>query len=246
MSQAESTRYLDTERLDAIDARTFQSRRPYPWVNPADLLTPEGYQRLYDTLPDVGLFTPVFGAVRKHGQQSHDRYGLAYRRDLDVGAPWHDFVRELHGPIYRRFLSRMLNRRFFILRLHWHYTPNGCSISPHCDSKTKFGSHIFYFNTPADWDPAWGGQTLILDDGGRFTPRSAPRFEDFERAMTADTMGNRSLLFARGAQSWHGMRDIHCPEQAMRRVFIVVITAAVRTTARDFVRQLRGQAAKSY
>ena len=246
MSQGESMRYLDADRLDAIDAGAFQSRRPYPWVNPADLLTAEGYRRLYDTLPDVALFTPVFGVTRKHGQQNHDRYGLGYRRDLDVAAPWREFIRELYGPTYRRFLRRMLNRRFFSLHLHWHYTPNGCAISPHCDSKTKWGSHIFYFNTPADWDPAWGGQTMILDDGGRFKPKSAPRFEDFDSAITAETLGNRSLLFARGAQSWHGMREIHCPEHAMRRVFIVVINDAVLTKARAVIRQLRGQAVDRY
>jgi hypothetical protein len=246
MSQTQSMRYLDADRLDAVDAAAFQSRRPYPWVNPAGLLTAEGYRRLYDTLPDVARFTPMFGVTRKHGQQSHDRYSLEYRRDLDLEAPWREFIRELYGPTYRRFLCRMLNRRFFSLRLHWHYTPNGCSISPHCDSKTKFGSHIFYFNTPADWDPAWGGQTMILDDGGRFSPKSAPRFEDFESAITAETLGNRSLLFARGAQSWHGMRDIHCPEHAMRRVFIVVINDAVRTKAREVIRQLSGQAVERY
>ena len=243
----DTTRYLDAERLDAVDALAFQSQRPYPWVNPADLLTADGYRRLYETLPDLSLFTPMFGVVRKHGQQSHDRYGLEYHRGLDVAAPWHEFARELHGPIYRHFLSRMLGRRLFSVRLHWHYTPNGCSISPHCDSKTKYGSHIFYFNIAADWDAGWGGQTMILDDAaGRLHPKSAPRFEDFASAVTAETLGNRSLLFARGSQSWHGMRDIHCPEHAMRRVFIVVINDTVRTTARNWVRQLRGQAAESY
>ena len=238
--------YLDLRQLDAIDAREFQSRRPYPWVNPAGLLTAEGYDRLRETLPDVSQFTPLFDVVRRHGQQSHDRYTLEYRRDLDVAAPWHEFARELQGPIYRRFLARLLNRRLFSLRLHWHYTPNGCSISPHCDSKTKFGSHIFYFNTAADWDAAWGGQTLILDDAEKFHPKSAPRFEDFPNAIVSEALGNRSLLFARGAQSWHGMRNIQCPEHAMRKVFIVIINAAVRTKARDFVRQLRGQAVERY
>jgi hypothetical protein len=155
-------------------------------------------------------------------------------------------VRELQGPAYTRFLQRVLARRFFTLRFHWHYTPNGCSISPHCDSKTKFGSHIFYFNTAADWDPAWGGQTVLLDDGGRLQPKSAPAFADFDRAITAETLGNRSLLFARGAQSWHGMHEIHCPEHAMRKVFIVGIHAAVRTAARDFMRQVLGQPSKGY
>ena len=238
--------YLDAERLDAIDARDFRSRRPYPWVNPEGLLTPAGYQRLLAALPDVSQFTPVFGGTRKHGQQAHDRYALEYRRELRVPDPWREFIDELQGATYARFLRRLLDRRFFSLRFHWHYTPNGCSISPHCDSTTKYGSHIFYFNTATDWEPDWGGQTMILDDGGRFSRKSAPTFDDFERAITAETLGNRSLLFARGTQSWHGMRDIRCPASAMRKVFIVVINDAVRTTARNFVRQLRGQAPEGY
>jgi hypothetical protein len=238
--------YLDAERLAAVDAAAFQTRQPYPWVNPEGLLTRAGYERLLETLPDVSQFAPMFGVARKHGQQSHDRYALEYDRDLPVAPAWHEFIRELQGPVYMSFLRRMLDRRFFRVRFHWHYTPNGCSISPHCDSKTKFGSHIFYFNTPTDWDEAWGGQTVILDDGGRFPAKSAPRIDDFDRVVTAEALGNRSLLFARGQQSWHGMRDIRCPEHAMRKVFIVVVNDAVRTTARNFVRQLRGQAAESY
>lgn len=238
--------YLDAERLAAVDAPAFQSRSPYPWVNPTGLLTPAGYQRLVETLPAVAQFTPVFGGTRRHGQQFHDRYTLEYHPGLDVDAAWHELVRELQGPVYTRFLRRMLGRRFFSLRLHWHYTPSGCSISPHCDSTTKFGSHIFYFNTAADWDPAWGGQTVILDDGGRFRRKSAPQFDDFDHAISSDVIGNRSLLFARGQQSWHGMREIHCPEHAMRRVFIVVVNDTVRTAARDLIRHLRGQAAESY
>jgi hypothetical protein len=35
--------------------------------------------------------------------------------------------------------------------------------------------------------------------------------------------GNRSLLFARQGNSWHGVREIRCPEDRMRKVFIVVI-----------------------
>jgi len=238
--------YLDAERLDAIDASAFRSCSPYPWVNPEGLLTAAGYQRLMDTLPDVSQFTPVFGLARKHGQRPHDRYALEYHRGLALAAPWRDLIRELQGPVYARFLRRMLDHRFFTLRFHWHYAPDGCSISPHCDSKTKFASHIFYFNTAADWDPAWGGQTVLLDDGQRFSPKSAPEFEDFDRAITAETLGNRSLLFARRDRSWHGMHPIHCPEHAMRKVFIVVVNDAVRTTARGFVRRLRGQSVEGY
>jgi len=34
----------------------------------------------------------------------------------------------------------------------------GCAVSPHCDAVRKLATHIFYFNTEADWDPGWGGR----------------------------------------------------------------------------------------
>ncbi|RMD60850.1 MAG: 2OG-Fe(II) oxygenase [Alphaproteobacteria bacterium] len=215
--------YLDLDRLATIDPASFRDQKPFPWLNPAGLLHEDAYRRLVETLPDVSLLKPVFGARRLHGQQSHDRYTLEYDDDLPIADPWKEFAAELRGGAYRDFLARMLGTRAFDLNLHWHYTPKGCSVSPHCDSKRKLGSHIFYFNTEDDWDPAWGGETLVLDDGGRFDPRSAPRFEDFERVIPAQALGNRSLLFARTDRSWHGVREIVCPEGKLRKVFIVVI-----------------------
>ena len=215
--------YLDYARLNAIDTATFRSQKPYPWINPAGLLTEGGYQRLRETLPDVTKFTPDFGKNRLDGKPSHDRFALEYHDDLNVAQPWKEFVTELQGKKYQAFLCRLLNVRSLKLRFHWHYTPNGCSISPHCDSARKLGSHIFYFNTPQDWNPAWGGETLILGDGGRFASDSAPHFDDFECVVAAEMFGNRSLLFARQGNSWHGVREIRCPEDRMRKVFIVVI-----------------------
>ena len=164
--------YLDFDRLDALDPHAFQTQRPYPWVNPHGLLTPTGYQRLVESLPAVSQFTRLFGVKRAHGQQSHDRYGLEYRPGLQLAPAWQDFIDELAGSAYRRFICRMFGVRAVELRFHWHYTPRGCSVSPHCDAKHKLGSHIFYWNP--EWNPAWGGETLILDDGGRFARSSAP------------------------------------------------------------------------
>lgn len=215
--------YLDYDRLGAIDARAFRTARPYPWVNPAGLLTPEGYRSLLEHLPTQEQFTPSFGKPRAHGQRSHDRFTLDYRDDLPVAEKWKDFIAELRSPTYRNFLGRLLGTRAFVLRFHWHYTPRGCSISPHCDAKDKLGSHIFYFNTEQDWDPSWGGQTLLLDDGGRFPRTSAPHIEDFDTILPSQSIGNASLLFARGAKSWHAMRPLQCPEDRLRKVFIVVV-----------------------
>jgi len=235
--------YLDLKRLAAIDTTAFQSQKPYPWINPAGLLTEAGYQRLLKALPDVSLFTPFFGIKRSHGQQSHDRFTLEYHNDLAIAEPWKEFIAELRGKAYRRFLRRLLGTRSFAVRFHWHYTPNGSSVSPHCDSERELGSHIFYFNTAQDWDSGWGGETLILDDGGRFKRESAPHFDDFERATPSQASGNYSLLFARKGHSWHGIREIHCPEGYLRKVFIVVIN---RCTAVDRLRRIFGKSAKRY
>ena len=104
---------------------------------------------------------------------------------------------------------------------HWHYTPRGCSVSPHCDAYWKLGSHIFYFNQESDWQPAWGGATLVLDDGGALPYSSAPAFDDFAASQSVTPVGNRSMLFLRTDHSWHGVRSLACPEGAMRKVFII-------------------------
>ncbi len=238
--------YLDFDRLAGVDVEAFRNTRPYPWMNPQGLLTDDGFRRLVETLPDPALFTKVFGMARSHGQYPHDRLSLDYREDLPIDQAWHDFVDELRGPQYHKFISRTFQRRKFLLNFHWHYTPNGCSVSPHCDATRKLGSHIFYFNTGQDWDPSWGGETLILDDNGRFERKSAPKFEEFDKVIAGQAIGNRSLLFARNEKSWHGVREIHCPEGKYRKVFIVVVNSWLGTTRRRIVGALRGKPSEAY
>jgi len=231
--------YLDYARLDALDPRHFQTRAPFPWLNEAGLLGESGFRALRESLPRVEQFEKRFGHERKFGQMAHDRYALEYSEELEIEKPWHDFVAELRGPRYRTWLAGMLGTKHYDLSFHWHYTPKGCSVSPHCDAKRKLGSHIFYFNTADDWDESWGGETCILDDGGRFDRRSNPAFEDFDSSVGSNALGNWSLLFTRRGNSWHGVREIRCPGDELRKVFIVVIN---RFTPVDRIRGLLGRA----
>lgn len=224
--------YLDFDKLEAIDTKTFQQAHPYPWLNPMGLLTQAGYERLSATLPSIEQMTPMFGIQRSHGQKAHDRYALEYREGLDIDDAWHDFAAELMGKRYRAFIKRLFGRGRFQFNLHWHYAPRGASVSPHCDATRKLGSHIFYFSNADNWDANWGGDTQILDDGGRFSRKSAPDFEDFDHAYAGESMGNYSLLFQRQERSWHGVREITCPEGHFRKVFIVVINDRLRATLR--------------
>jgi len=217
-----STSYLNPVVMDAIEPAAFQAQQPFPWVNPQYFIAPDRYQELLDALPTVDRFDAFFGKQRKHGQASHDRYVLDYERGMELAPTWRDFVEELCGDGYRRFICRLLDVSDVRFRFHWHFTPAGGEVSPHCDSKGKLGSQIFYLNTEQDWNWDWGGETVILDDHGKFATDTAPAFEDFAAEYPAQTRDNRSILFGRRGNSWHGVRRITCPENYYRKVFIVV------------------------
>ena len=215
--------FINTEVIENTDAKAFQNNHPYPWISIPNFLYEEKYQELVNTLPEASLFTENFGKKRKFGQKSHDRLSLEYDANLPLSPAWSAFIKELQSESYKKFIQKMAGIKQLEIKLHWHYTPNGCSVSPHCDANRKIGSHIFYFNTEKDWDPSWGGDTLILDDNGKFSRNSNPKFSDFHSYQRANALGNNSLLFIRNGNSWHGVEEINCPQGKYRKVLIVVI-----------------------
>ena len=55
-------KYLDFERIEAIDPRRCHATRPYPWINPSDLISSAGFESLVDTLqltPHVTVRPPA-------------------------------------------------------------------------------------------------------------------------------------------------------------------------------------------
>ena len=84
--------YLDQNCINGVRPELFQHRRPYPWVNIQNTLTPEGFESLRETLPDVSLFERQVGKKRAYGQASHDRYLLHYLPGLSLAQPWKDFI----------------------------------------------------------------------------------------------------------------------------------------------------------
>ena len=214
--------YLDAAQLEAIAPAEFKARQPFPWCNPADLLTAAGFDVLTGNMPNLEQFRSFFGKQRKHGQKSHDRYVLDYEQGMTVSPQWLEFIDELKGDTYRQFVARLLGVRAIRLRFHWHYTPSACEVSPHCDSPVKLGSHIFYMNTAEDWQESWGGGTILLNDHTGLSPRSNPDFDEFTSQTSTLFMGNRSLIFGQRGNSWHGVRPLTNPENTLRKVFIVV------------------------
>jgi hypothetical protein len=231
------SRYLNPQVMDSIDPEQFRAQTPFPWVNPQHFIVDERFRELLASMPEISRFGAFFGKQRQHGQASHDRYVLDYEEGMALSQPWAEFIAELRSDRYRRFVCRLLGVADVRFRFHWHFTPDGGEVSPHCDSSGKIGSQIFYLNTVQDWEEAWGGATVVLDDGGRFRPDSAPAFEEFLAEYPARTTDNRSLLFGRRGNSWHGVHRIDCPEGYYRKVFIVVFEE--RRPLRLAVKRLR-------
>tara|TARA_R110002110_G_scaffold205066_1_gene416646 strand:- start:39164 stop:39880 length:717 start_codon:yes stop_codon:yes gene_type:complete len=215
--------YLNIDKLRNLQLDEFRAIKPYPYFNSEGVLTESGFHDLLQNMPPLEMFERKFGAERRAGQAPHDRYSLEYAPGMNVPRPWQEFIGELCSDAYRREMERLLGARKVEFRFHWHYTPSGRDVSPHCDARREHGSHLFYFNSSDDWDPAWGGSTLVLDDGGRLDYNSAPALEEFDGIKECDSIGNYSSLMLRTDHAWHAVRAIACPEDRLRRVFIVVV-----------------------
>jgi hypothetical protein len=239
--------YLNRRCIEGLSAEAFQKQAPYPWVNIQGTLTPEGYDQLRETLPDMSLFTRNVGVKRAHGQGYHDRAILHVKPDLKLPEPWKNFIAELHGKTYDSFLHRMLavpSGKNLILSMEWYYAWQGCGVSPHCDARRKLATHIFYFNTEADWEANWGGHILILDDEKRYKAHSAPGFDSLQVAESLDPRGNASLLFQRTEHSWHGVHPLQSPRpDILRKLFIITINVP---TFQVLWRRIRGKDPDGY
>jgi hypothetical protein len=216
-------KYLNIEKLRNLDRKEFLAIKPYPYYNSEGVLTTSGFQELLDNMPPLDMFEQKFGYERRAGQAPHDRYSLEYERGMPVPGPWQEFIGELCSDDYRKEIARLLGANRIEFRFHWHYTPSGRDVSPHCDARREHGSHLFYFNSEEDWDPAWGGATLVLDDGGRLSYDSAPDYDEFDAIYECESIGNYSSLMLRTDHAWHAVRAIQCPEGRLRRIFIVVV-----------------------
>jgi 2OG-Fe(II) oxygenase superfamily len=237
--------YINYAAIGKISDESFRSQQPYPWVNIQGILTDQGFEQLRSTLPEVSIFDKKVGVKRSHGQGYHDRYILHHRPGLPLSGPWKEFVSEIQGKDYEAFIRRMIGRpdKPIILTMEWYYGWHGCAVSPHCDARRKLATHIFYFNTEADWQTGWGGNILIMDDGGRFNAHSAPSFDDLGVAASLDPRGNGSLLFMRTDHSWHGVRPLQSPPDGLRKLFIITINAP---TLQVWWRRVRGKDPDGY
>lgn len=217
-------KFLDTNALAQVDARAFQSRHPFPWMNPHALICNEGFEQLRSELPELSLFKldPHYARDKR----AKNRWELFYEENLSVPGCWRTFIAELSGPAYGAFIKRLFGEINFRLRFQWHFCADGFYVLPHCDSAKKLASHLFYLNTSSDWRAEWGGETLLYPNNKPFDPRETRAFEDFPESIKSNYLDNYSLIWSNTPNSWHSVETIHCPDDAMRKLFTVIIEKA--------------------
>lgn len=217
-------KYLKNEYLDCISENKFQEAEQFPWMDIPNFLNDIKYKELSENMPNLELFKKDFNKARNYNQKPHDRYSLEYKKGIEIPLCWQEFIDELHSKEYIYFLKRMYKVKYLDIRFHWHYSKSGGSISPHCDGINKIGSQLFYFNSSSKWNEDWGGQTLVLiDSDNRFEWKSAPKFNEFDKIISAKSVDNNSFIFARTNNSWHGVKELVCPHGEIRKIFVVVI-----------------------
>jgi hypothetical protein len=225
--------FIDHTVLASFPVQSFESTAPFPWWSFEGFLTPAGFEALYEQFPSLSLFERHRGAKRAHGQRPHDRYYLAYEssiyhegaqgvaRRTDLPAAWQAFMAELEGDDhYRSVISAALGLSDYEARYAWHVGTTGSEVSPHLDAPEKSGTHILYFNRAGDWEPSWGGRTVVL--AGRATTAMNPDFDQFATSTAVDILDNRSFLFKNTPDAWHGVQALTCPSDARRRLFNVI------------------------
>lgn len=232
------TTFLDPQVLASLEVEAFLQRSPFPWLNPAGLLSAEAFDQLCDQFPPLRLFERHESRSRHHGQRPHDRYYLAYETSIyhgtkvigstpgiaqleDLPLPWQQFLTELQTcEPFHAFMRQALGSDRYIMRFAWHVGTGGSEVSPHLDAENKIGTLIFYFNTDANWDPAWGGATLVLGD--RKTKAMNPEFSQFGSIIQTQFLNNRCFLFRNTPEAWHGVEALTCPEGQQRRLFNII------------------------
>lgn len=232
----ETRTFLNYDVMARFEINLFRTNRPFPWFNFSQFLTPSGFEELHRDFPSIEFFERHFGLARPYGQRPHNRYYLAYEESIYHDGPppdqgivsharlprtWQLFIEELRqGREYKQFIKTALGAGHYKARYAWHVGFSGDEVSPHVDSPDKIGTHIFYFNTSEDWNPGWGGNTLLLSD--KQTTAMNPDFTDFRRTMSVETRDNRSFLFKNTGDAWHGVETLTCPSGRHRRLFNVI------------------------
>lgn len=229
-----SRHFLNDKLIESFDERTFTEGKSFPWKAFDQLILPDAFETLCNDFPPIELFDRYWDAERSYGQRPLNRYHLGYRRQSEsnektekgvvlhdrLPKSWQNFIEDLESPFYDAFIKKLIGETRPQRRYTWHLGVTTSEVCPHVDDKKKAATHIFYFNKSSEWNPAWGGRLLVLEN--KKIEAMNPDFDDFEKETPIEFTDNRSFLFKNEDSAWHGVRPLTCPAGSTRRLFNVI------------------------
>jgi len=200
---------LDVERLSA----EFRGARPFPFVvidGFLDLEFARGVAAAYPSPEEATTKGRTFNAINERGKtQITDRAHFA------------PAVRALHEalfcPAWLEALSQITGIPKLLPDPHlagggMHTMRSGAILDVHVDFNRIPDDALFrrlnilvFLND--GWDPMWGGELELWDEHVR------------ERAHAFAPVLNRCVVFETSERSFHGVRQVRCPEGAARQSF---------------------------
>lgn len=110
-------------------------------------------------------------------------------------------------------------RRRALMNFEFSRLERGSMVPPHTDAPEKLATLILYF-APPDWRTEWGGATLFYRPRdpallNNWHNRRVP-FEQLTPVLTNAFVPNRLFIFAKSADSYHGLPTIQCPADRVR------------------------------
>lgn len=105
----------------------------------------------------------------------------------------------------------------------------GC-VTPHTDNTDKIVTIVVSMARPEEWDPTYGGGTEVSRHKqpelsfNRMNGKA--EFEEMEELDTFQFEPNQCVLFIKTFNSWHCVRPMHGPADAMRRTLTINIESS--------------------
>lgn len=218
------------------ELKDFYNHKGYtPHEHIQGFLKDKMFNDLLNNFPDNSLFKDEIPEKRKLNQRPHHRRFMcvyntnqssifdSFKVELNkLPKVWQKLIEIMIDPIgeYQKWLKETLQVDDIILRFDFHRTQSGQDVSPHVDSISKYGSHLFYF-MPKEWKNEFGGTTIFYKD--KMVTNMNPEPNDFKEFKTYSVIGNYSLLFKNTVDGWHGVTQVKNDKELHRQLFNVVI-----------------------
>lgn len=140
------------------------------------------------------------------------------------------------GKRLRKYAKNVVKGRYWELapklraRFEFSMLPaDGGSVIPHTDEPGKIVTLVISMARAGEWDPAWGGATEVNrpKDPTRLFNRMNAR-ADFEEMELLDSFAyepNQAVVFVKTFNSWHSVKPMTGPAEALRRTLTINIEA---------------------